>query len=104
MNMAKSLHKIVHAHLADTHSLYEGVLKSIDEDLPAHGLLKAAIEACNEKMTECEKSEIAASLSKRTLMDDEQRRTAKVVPTNVSAVTPDDPNIRAVPRNGQPAI
>jgi hypothetical protein len=98
--MAKSLYKIV--HLADTRALYEGVLKGIDEDSAAHSLLKAAMEACSEKMEDCAKAEVADNLAKRAQQIGEERRTAKLVPTNASAVTPNRPGIVAVPRAGQP--
>jgi hypothetical protein len=96
--MAKSLYKIVHGHLADTHALYRGALESIDEGSPAHSLLKAAMEACSEKMEDCAKSEIADNLAKRNRDD-------ALVPTQVSGVVPDLPaSVRAVPRYGQRPI
>ena len=118
--MAKSpLYKIVAGHLADDQAFHKGMLERHEEDTPEHAFHKSAVEAAAEKMALCEKSEVAESLAKRTHVGDGDLNKMEpyiretmiretignmVVPTNVSGVTPNRPDITAVPRNGQPAV
>lgn len=91
--MAKSHHAILGQHLTDMHTLLEGLLSTIPEDHDARPIVKAAMNACAEKMEMCSKAEVAAELAKGN----------RIMPLNVSAIAPEvPPNLRSVPRHGAP--
>jgi hypothetical protein len=67
------------------------------------GIAQAHSDFHGSAFEECSKATDAEDLHKRMQAADQERQNARLVPTEVFGAIPDHPNIRAVPRAGQPA-